>query len=372
MKVISVVGARPNFMKVAPIYKSFKMYKENNPNIDIDHKICHTGQHYDKHMSDIFFKDLELPEPDFYLGVGSGSHAEQTAKIMIEFEKVLLQEKPDIIIVYGDVNSTIACSLTAVKLGIKIAHVEAGLRSFDKTMPEEINRILTDAISDYLFVTEPSAIVNLKNEGKSEKNIFFVGHVMIDNLINHLPKIENSDILIRLKLTSQEYIVVTLHRPSNVDKKERLEELLNFLLNISKQRKIVFPIHPRTEKNLKSFGLYDSIKSENIIITQPIGYIDFIKLVKNSLCVITDSGGIQEETTYLKIPCITLRESTERPITVDIGTNYLVGNDLNLCKEIFNNILDGNIKKSRTPDLWDGKASERIVNTLINREIKRI
>lgn len=372
MKIISVVGARPNFMKVAPVYRSFKLYKENNSDICIDHKICHTGQHYDKYMSDIFFKDLELPEPDFYLGVGSGSHAEQTAKIMIEFEKVLLNEKPDIIIVYGDVNSTIACSLTAVKMGIKIAHVEAGLRSFDKTMPEEINRILTDAISDYLFVTEPSAIINLKNEGKSEKNIFFVGHVMIDNLINHLPKIEKSNIIDELNLSNQEYIVVTLHRPSNVDNKERLEELIIFLLNISKQRKIVFPIHPRTEKNLKNFGLYENLKSENIILTQPIGYIDFVKLVKNSLCVITDSGGIQEETTYLKIPCITLRESTERPITVDVGTNYLVGNNLNLCREILNKILNGDIKKSRIPDLWDGKASERIVNTLINKEIKKV
>jgi len=370
MKIISVVGARPNFMKVAPIHKTFINLIKKHPDVILRHLICHTGQHYDFNMSDIFFKDLDLPMPDFNLGIGSGSHAEQTAKIMIEFEKVIINEKPDIIIVYGDVNSTIACSLTAIKLGVKIAHVEAGLRSFDKTMPEEVNRILTDAISDYLFVTEPSGIINLKNEGKPEKNIFFVGHVMIDNLINHLEKIEKSEILNKYNISQGDYIVVTLHRPSNVDNKNKLSELVEFLLKISKSKKIVFPVHPRTEKNLINYDLYNKLLVDNIILTKPLGYIDFIKLVKNSLCVITDSGGIQEETTYLKIPCITLRNNTERPVTVEIGTNYLVGDNIQKCEEVLEKIMVGNVKKSRIPDLWDGKASERIVNTLISRELK--
>lgn len=378
-------------MKVAPIHNAFtqlgirndvkmlqfeelgnknhdgdKQAQINPQPLTINHLICHTGQHYDDQMSKVFFDEFEMPKPHFYLGVGSGSHAEQTAKVMIEFEKVLLNEKPDLVIVVGDVNSTIACSLTAVKLGVKVAHVEAGLRSFDRTMPEEINRILTDAISDYLFVTEKSGITNLLNEGVSQDKIFFVGNVMIDSLLNHMDKINSSDIHSKLNLYSKNYCVVTLHRPSNVDNSESLKRLVNLINEISKIKKIIFPIHPRTKNNLEKFSLINSL-NHNTVLTEPLGYKDFISLVKESALVLTDSGGIQEETTYLGIPCITLRNSTERPITVEVGTNYLVGDDLNLAYHQAINVLNGDYKKGQVPDLWDGKASERIVKTLVEK-----
>lgn len=259
-KIISVVGARPNFMKVAPIHKAFKKYSDK-----ITHLICHTGQHYDEKMSKVFFDDLELPHPDFYLGVGSGSHAEQTAKVMIEFEKILIQEKPDMILVVGDVNSTIACSLTAAKLHIKIVHVEAGLRSFDMEMPEEINRILTDRISDYLFVTEKSGIENLTNEGVAKEKVFFVGNVMIDSLCHYLQKADMSDIHSKLELEKGKYVLVTLHRPSNVDTKDSLEKLVHFLNTIGSERKVVFPIHPRTKNNLQKFELLGKLTQLSLI-----------------------------------------------------------------------------------------------------------
>lgn len=363
-KIISVVGARPNFMKVAPIHKAFVKYKCQHPESNIQHLVCHTGQHYDEKMSKVFFEDLELPKPDFYLGVGSGSHAEQTAKVMVEFEKVLIEEKPDLIIVVGDVNSTIACSLTAVKLGVKVAHVEAGLRSFDRTMPEEINRILTDSISDYLFVTEKSGMVNLEREGVNKDKVFFVGNVMIDSLIHYLPKVEKSSILSAYNLQQSNYILTTLHRPSNVDDKRNLLELVTFIQEISKKRKIIFSIHPRTRKYLENYDLIKDLNG-NVQLTDPLGYIDFISLIKNSTLVITDSGGIQEETTYLGVPCITLRTSTERPVTVDIGTNYLIGNDLSKAKNLAIEILEENYRNGKIPALWDGKASERIVEILI-------
>lgn len=345
-------------MKVAPIHRSFQKYSN-----EVQHLICHTGQHYDVNMSDVFFQELELPYPNFYLGVGSGSHAEQTAKIMIEFEKVLLQEKPDLIIVVGDVNSTIACSLVAVKLGIKVAHVEAGLRSFDRTMPEEINRLLTDQIADYLFVTEKSGIKNLKNEGIANERIFFVGNTMIDTLIYFLPKIEKSKILEELNLKPNEYIVVTLHRPSNVDEPENLVKIFEQFKKISEKYKIVFPIHPRTKKNLQKADV--NYKHSNILLIEPVGYISFVKLVKNSLMVLTDSGGIQEETTYLKIPCITLRQNTERPITAEIGTNKLIGTEYHkIAEECFNTIQNPPVD-SQIPPLWDGKAAERIAAKII-------
>lgn len=357
-KIISVVGARPNYMKVAPIHRAFQKYSNK-----VQHLICHTGQHYDVNMSKIFFEELELPQPDFYLGVGSGSHAEQTAKIMIEFEKVLLQEKPDLVIVVGDVNSTIACSLVAVKLGIKVAHVEAGLRSFDRTMPEEINRLLTDQIADYLFVTEKSGIENLKNEGISDHKIFFVGNTMIDSLVNYLPKIENSKILEELNLKPFEYIVVTLHRPSNVDEPENLEKIFEQFKKIAEKYKIVFPIHPRTKKTLQSSKA--DYEHPNILLVEPVGYISFIKLVKNSLIVLTDSGGIQEETTYLKIPCLTLRKNTERPITAEIGTNKLIGTEYHKIAEECFNTINNPPKNSQIPPLWDGKAAERITAKIV-------
>jgi UDP-N-acetylglucosamine 2-epimerase (non-hydrolysing) len=363
-KIISVVGARPNFMKVAPIHKAFQKLVTRHSSL-VTHKICHTGQHYDDKMSKIFFDELEMPKPDFYLGVGSGSHAEQTARVIIEFEKILLSEKPDLVIVVGDVNSTIACALTAVKLGIKVAHVEAGLRSFDRTMPEEINRILTDSISDYLFVTEKSGLENLKREGVSEDKMFFTGNVMIDSIVNFLSKVENSKILENLFLLPFNFLLVTLHRPSNVDSEKNLKNIINLLNSLSKKIKIIFPVHPRTRKNLESFGLLETLNS-NIILTEPLGYIDFIALVKNSSLVLTDSGGIQEETTYLGVPCVTLRATTERPVTVDIGTNYLVGEDTHAAEKVCRDILANQFKKGQIPEFWDGHAAERIANILLN------
>lgn len=362
MKIISVVGARPNFMKVAPIHKAFK--KVSNLDSNISHLICHTGQHYDEKMSKVFFDDLELPKPDFYLGVGSGSHAEQTARVMIEFEKILLQEKPDLVLVVGDVNSTIACTLTAAKLHIKTVHVEAGLRSFDMKMPEEVNRVLTDRISDYLFVTEKSGLQNLKNEGVGDNKVFFVGNVMIDSLVHYLPKVEESNILDQFDITNQGFVLVTLHRPSNVDEPTQLKKLFAVLNELAEKRKVIFPIHPRTENNLDKFSLIDTLH-KNIILTDPIGYIDFIALIKNAELIMTDSGGIQEESTFLGTQCITLRDSTERPITVEVGTNQLLGNNLELAKERALEILEGKIKKGSIPELWDGSAAQRIVEILV-------
>lgn len=368
MKIISVVGARPNFMKVAPIHRAINKYNSqlHLKKLPIIHLICHTGQHYDEKMSKVFFDDLELPKPDYYLGVGSGSHAEQTAKVMVEFEKVLLKEKPDLVLVVGDVNSTIACSLTAKKLHIKVAHVEAGLRSFDMDMPEEINRVLVDRISDYLFVTEKSGMKNLKREGVSDDKVFFVGHVMIDSVINYLPKAEISNILNQYNLMPQKFVLVTLHRPSNVDGKEQLTKLFSLLNKVADKRKVIFPIHPRTKKHLEEFGILNSLNT-NIIFTEPIGYIDFLALTKNAELILTDSGGIQEESTFLGVQCITLRTTTERPITVELGTNQLLGNDLELAEKAAMEVLNGNKKIGKIPEKWDGNAAERIVEILIKK-----
>lgn len=352
-------------MKIAPIHKSLKKY-----NSIVRHYICHTGQHYDRTMSKIFFDDLELPKPGFYLNVGSASHAVQTAKIMFEFEKVLLKIKPDLVLVAGDVNSTIACALTAVKLGIKVAHIESGLRSFDRTMPEEINRILTDTISDYLFVTEKSGLKNLSNEGISKKKIYFVGNTMIDSLVNYLPKIKNSDIFQKTKIEKQNYILVTMHRPSNVDDEKNLKLIFKMLNGISQKIPVVFPVHPRTGKKLKGITI-----NKKIILTQPLGYLDFLALMKHSSLVITDSGGIQEETTYLGVPCVTLRRNTERPVTVEIGTNHLIQDKGKSMSEYINDvhslvtkILSGSVvKKGKIPPKWDGKTSERIASVIVKK-----
>ena len=311
------------------------------------------------------FKDLELPEPDFYLGVGSGSHAEQTAKIMIEFEKVLLNEKPDLVIVAGDVNSTIACSLVAVKMGIKTAHIEAGLRSFDRTMPEEINRILTDSISDLLFVTEESGLINLENEGVSKEKIFFVGNLMIDSLIYYLSKADKSDFMDKLELKQSEYLLITMHRPSNVDDVKTLKQIIEMLNFLAEKVKVVFPVHPRTMKNIQAAGLEAKI-NKNLILTEPIGYIDFLSLIKNAKLIITDSGGIQEESTYLGVQCLTVRDNTERPSTVKLGTNQLIGTNLADVKNASLKILDGDIKTGSIPPLWDGHSAERIADIILN------
>ena len=360
MKIISVVGARPNFIKIAPIHKAFK-----NLNDSVDHKICHTGQHFDEKMSKVFFDELEMPKPYFYLGVAGGSHAYQTARIVLAFEEVLDAEKPDIIIVPGDVNSTMACSLVASKLGIKIAHVEAGLRSFDRDMPEEINRVLTDVLSDYLFVTEKSGIDNLKREGVDSGKIHFSGNVMIDSLVYYMPKINSSAILNHFNINEKEYVVATFHRPSNVDNIESLNRLISFLNSIAKNKTVLFPVHPRTMHKLKEFNLLSDI-DKNIKITEPIGYIDFLKLVKNAALIITDSGGIQEESTFLQVPCITVRNNTERPVTIDVGTNYLAGTDFKKVASIASEILSGNSKEGSIPELWDGKAAKRIVEIIMN------
>lgn len=362
MKIISVVGARPNFMKVAPIHRAVQKYQDK-----IQHLLCHTGQHYDYAMSQTFFEDLELPEPNFYLNAGSGSHGMQTGKIIIEFEKICLKEKPDLVIVVGDVNSTIACSLTSVKLNIVTAHIEAGLRSCDRSMPEEINRIATDAICDYLFVTEKSGIENLKREGHSDDSIFFVGNTMIDSLVYIQPKIEQSKILNQLTLKPKEFALLTLHRPSNVDSFEQLSMLIDIMDYISHKLPLVFPIHPRTRKNIEKFNLTQKFYNiKNMIITEPLSYIDFVSLMKNSAFVVTDSGGIQEETTFLGIPCITLRNSTERPITCEIGTNILVTPVREKIINSLNYIFNGKMRKSQIPPLWDGKAGVRIVEILFS------
>jgi UDP-N-acetylglucosamine 2-epimerase (non-hydrolysing) len=362
--VISVVGARPNFMKVAPIYRAFKKYENK-----VKHLIVHTGQHYDKTMSDAFFQDLEMPHPDYFLGVGSGSHAVQTAKIMVEFEKVCIESKPDLVLVVGDVNSTIACALTAIKLGIKVAHIESGLRSRDRSMPEEINRIATDSICDYCFVTEQSGLDNLKKEGFDSDRVFFTGNTMIDSQFYALENAKKSEILKKLNLNPKDYILITLHRPSNVDEKEQLKQILEIFNEISDKRKVVFPIHPRTRKNITEFGLDSLINNNpNLIFTEPVGYIVFLALMQNSDFVLTDSGGIQEETTALGIHCITVRTTTERPVTVELGTNKLIEPLPEQIRITIREFLEGIRPESKTSiPLWDGKAAERITEIIVNK-----
>jgi len=362
MKILDVAGARPNFMKIAPLMKEMQKYPEIHP------IIVHTGQHYDEKMSKLFFEELNIPKPDINLEVGSASHSVQTANIMIAFEQVLLKEHPDLVVVVGDVNSTIGCALPAVKLHIPVAHVEAGLRSFDRDMPEEINRVLTDAISEYLFVTEPSGKENLLNEGIPKEKIHFVGNVMIDTLLANKAQAEHSSILARLALKPKEYALLTLHRPSNVDVRETFLRILDALEEIQTRIPIIFPIHPRTRKRIDEFELTVRVESmSNFRLIDPLGYLDFLKLMTNTQLMLTDSGGIQEETTILNVPCVTLRENTERPITSQQGTNVVVGTDTERIIEESYNILNGKVVSSQMPDLWDGKAAERIVNILIKK-----
>jgi UDP-N-acetylglucosamine 2-epimerase (non-hydrolysing) len=359
MKILNIVGARPNFMKMAPIQRAM----QKSPLIEPF--LIHTGQHYDKAMSDLFFNDLELPKPDVFLGIGSASHAVQTATIMMAFEKVCLEYKPDMVLVVGDVNSTVACSIVASKLWIPITHVEAGLRSFDRKMPEEINRILTDSIADFLFVTEQSGIDNLLKEGVSRKKMHMVGNVMIDSLVYLLHKAKRSTILKKIKLNEKPFALVTLHRPSNVDSPENLTKMIEALEIIQKDINIVFPVHPRTAHNLERLNLKDKLdRCNNILQLPPIGYLDFIKLQSSATLIISDSGGIQEESTYMGIPCLTVRENTERPITCAMGTNELVGMDMDLLIKSTHQILNGEWKKGKIPPLWDGNASERIIKVL--------
>ncbi|MBN1558854.1 UDP-N-acetylglucosamine 2-epimerase (non-hydrolyzing) [candidate division KSB1 bacterium] len=359
MKVANVVGARPNFMKMAPIHRRMQACSFFRP------ILLHTGQHYDEKMSSTFFVELGLPQPDVYLGVGSGTHAEQTAAILVKVEKFLLQEMPDLIIVVGDVNSTVAASLAAVKLRIPVAHVEAGLRSFDRSMPEEINRILTDSIADYLFVTEQSGLDNLKNEGIPDDRVFFVGNCMIDSLAEHLEKAAALDTLRQFSLTPQAYALMTLHRPSNVDSRENMKKIFCALQEIQSDMPIIFPIHPRTRKMLTVLDLDDDMeKMSNIRLTEPLGYLSFLNLMSQAKLIVTDSGGIQEETTFLKIPCLTLRENTERPVTSELGTNQLVGMEPENILAGYKRAMNGFAEKSQIPPLWDGLASKRIIDIL--------
>jgi UDP-N-acetylglucosamine 2-epimerase (non-hydrolysing) len=392
MRVIVVAGARPNFMKVAPLVRAIEEYNASvsTKRLKMDYLLVHTGQHYDFTMSDSFFKDLKLPQPHIYLGVGSGTHAEQTGKVMVEFEKVLFREQTDVVVVVGDVNSTLACTLAAVKLHIPVAHVEAGLRSFDRSMPEEINRLVTDALSTYLFTPSPDADENLLKEGVPVERIYQVGDIMVDSLLFHLEEAKGSDILDRLGLRTGSspscnsvvpYALLTLHRPSNVDDQQSLQKILNALEVIAQRIPIIFPIHPRTKKQLSLFGLKDKVlfhdiergaelSSPAIHGLDPVGYLNFLSLMVSARLVLTDSGGIQEETTVLGIPCLTLRDTTERPITISEGTNVLVWNDTEkIIKEAFK-ILDGKEKKAKIPSYWDGKTAQRIIQILAKKHGK--
>jgi UDP-N-acetylglucosamine 2-epimerase (non-hydrolysing) len=360
LKIINVVGARPNFMKVAPIVEAMKRRER-----EFTPLVVHTGQHYDAAMSDVFFGDLDLPQPDFYLGVGSASHAAQTASVMERFEPVVLEQKPDWVLVVGDVNSTLACALVCVKLGVKVAHVEAGLRSRDRTMPEEINRLLTDQIADLLFTPSADAYANLRAEGIPQERIRLVGNVMIDSLIKHLPRAQESDAIMR-DLQLNDYAVLTLHRPSNVDDPITLKRILGAIEEISKRIPVVFPVHPRTEERILKLWSIDRLaNAAGLWCIPPLGYLDFLGLYSRARLVLTDSGGIQEETSVLGVPCLTLRENTERPITVTMGTNRIVGTDPVKIIAAAVEALNENTKKPATIPLWDGRTAERIVDALL-------
>lgn len=360
-EITLVAGARPNFVKIAPLLRSLG----NTPFVP---RLVHTGQHYDAGMSDIFFRQLDIPDPDVHLGVGSGRHGQQTARVLESFEDYLLGQPqfPKGVIVVGDVNSTVACSLAASKLGIPVAHVEAGLRSFDRTMPEEINRIITDAICDLLFVSEPSGEDNLRREGVSEHKIIYVGNVMIDTLLAQLPAVEGVDIRGRFGLEPSSYALVTLHRPSNVDDAERLTALIDFLLYASERVRIVFAVHPRTRERLSSSGLISKLH-DRILISGPLGYIENLALMRGAKLVLTDSGGMQEETTFLGVPCLTMRANTERPVTISHGTNNIVGEHITRAYDMFNQVLKGPHRPYTNIRGWDGQASHRIAATLCNR-----
>lgn len=362
LKVINVVGARPNFMKVAPIVEAMKRREQ-----EFTPLVVHTGQHYDAAMSDSFFRDLELPQPNVYLGVGSASHAAQTAAVMERFEAVVIKEKPDWVIVVGDVNSTLASALVSVKLGVKVAHVEAGLRSRDRTMPEEINRLLTDQIADLLFTPSEDAGDNLRAEGIPAERIRFVGNVMIDSLVKHMPRAQESTVVNDLGLSEQDYAVLTLHRPSNVDDANTFARILEALEEISNRLPIIFPVHPRTKKTLAALGFAERIeRAKDLRLIEPLGYIDFLGLCGKARLVLTDSGGIQEETTVMGIPCVTLRETTERPITVELGTNVVAGTDPQRIAETAFAALDrAKPENTSVPPLWDGHTAERILDALI-------
>jgi UDP-N-acetylglucosamine 2-epimerase (non-hydrolysing) len=358
MHILHVVGARPNFMKAGPVLRALGKADA------VRQTLVHTGQHYDKNLSDIFFSQLSLPEPDVNLEVGSGSHAWQTAEVMKRLEPVILECNPDLVLVYGDVNSTMAAALVCAKLFVRVGHVEAGLRSFDRSMPEEINRIVTDRLADLLFTPSEDGDINLQHEGIPAEKIFRVGNVMIDSLVQLFP--------VALQCSKnglpEKYALVTLHRPSNVDDSAVLQKILKALLEVNEQLEVVFPMHPRTRQRIAQFG----INLEKLHLLEPLPYIEFLSLQRRAAVVITDSGGIQEETTYLGVPCLTLRDSTERPVTVTSGTNLLIGRDLGLLNSELARILEGKGKKGSIPPLWDGHASERIAQVLLQGEFAAV
>lgn len=361
-----VAGARPNFMKIAPIVRAIQAHG------GLEFQIIHTGQHYDREMNDVFFEELGIPEPDIFMAAGGGSHAQQTAKIMVAFEELCQAKRPDAVLVVGDVNSTLACSIVAKKLNIPVAHVEAGLRSGDMTMPEEINRLVTDSISDWFFVTEPSGVEHLRREGKPDSAIHYVGHVMVDNVLYQAEKLKDADTsgfeTSAFKAAQHSYGVVTLHRPSNVDSAEMMARIGGALREIAAELPLIFPVHPRTRANLDKFGVD---LGPNVTLIGPQAYMAFLNLWKDAAVVLTDSGGLQEETTALGVPCITIRENTERPVTVDEGSNVLAGTDPVRIVAEARKVLRGEGKPGRRPQLWDGKAAERIVEILA-RELSHI
>ena len=360
-KIILVAGARPNFMKIAPLMHRFTESDRLTP------YLVHTGQHYDEALSERFFRQLGIPEPDINLDVGSASHAVQTAEIMKRFEPVVIEQRPQWVMVVGDVNSTVASALVSAKLGVKVAHVEAGLRSFDRTMPEEINRVLTDAISDALFVSEPSGLENLRSEGVPDKKMFFVGNVMIDTLEAHRRAAADSDILDRLDVKPEQFALLTLHRPSNVDRPDVLGGILDAMDQTARKLPILWPIHPRARGRIETFGLWHRVENQPAIrILEPLGYLDFLKLEETARVVLTDSGGIQEETTILGTPCLTLRDNTERPITCTQGTNRLVGSDGKTILAGLRDVLSHDRPDAIVPDRWDGRAAERIRDIMEN------
>jgi UDP-N-acetylglucosamine 2-epimerase (non-hydrolysing) len=375
-KVILVAGARPNFMKIAPLISAIKKFNESinpsnptnpsNPSNSINsinYVLVHTGQHYDVQMSETFFREFELPNPDINLEVGSASHAVQTANIMIRFEEVCLKESPDWVVVVGDVNSTMACTLVASKLGIKVAHVEAGLRSFDRSMPEEINRVITDSLADLLLTPSEDADANLIKEGISKEKIKRVGNIMIDTLITHLDRARQCKPCDRFGMKPTNYVFVTIHRPSNVDSRISLSLIMECLAQLSEELAVIFPVHPRTRKKLVEFGLWQGANdSKNLILCEPLGYNETIGLVDKARFVLTDSGGLQEETTFLKVPCLTLRPNTERPVTIIQGTNRLTS--LKSLKQDMEKLVNGNSKNGSIPELWDGYTGERIIKIL--------
>ncbi len=359
MRIINVVGARPNLIKIAPLVEEMQRAP------GIESTLLHTGQHYDENLSQIFFDELGIPKPDIFLGAGSGTHAEQTARIMLAFEPVLRERRPDLVLVVGDVNSTLACTLTAVKMHIPVAHVEAGLRSFDRTMPEEVNRVVTDALAEHLFTTEPAATENLLAEGRPSDKIHFVGNVMIDTLLRHRERALQMPILEQFNVAPGKYALVTLHRPRNVDHAPKLAAIVEALGRVRERLPVIFPVHPRTRQRLREFGLWErTMDLLGTRLCEPLGYLEFLHLMARARMVLTDSGGIQEETTILGTPCLTLRPTTERPITAEVGTNRIIGSAPERIVPEIERILAGDAPEGRVPELWDGKAAKRVVRIL--------